>query len=130
MFKLLPLLIIITGTCIMLNNALPPVVTLLWQGAARAPISIVKLGITLATWSIPCDVSKAPDDFSFSTAQECIDRCPGHCASFMNCNATCIMGNRCICAASRYCFMNWDKTFPNGSYVFDDCYDLDKEIPQ
>uniref|UniRef100_A0A2A4ITC1 Uncharacterized protein n=1 Tax=Heliothis virescens TaxID=7102 RepID=A0A2A4ITC1_HELVI len=122
-------LIIIAGMCVVLNYALPPVVTLGWQGAARTPITIVKLAIDLVRWSTPCDVSRAPYEHIFSNAQECVDRCAGYCASLMNCNATCVRGNRCVCAASRYCFINWNKTNPDGTYVFDDCYDFDKEIP-
>uniref|UniRef100_A0A2A4JJD4 HAT C-terminal dimerisation domain-containing protein n=1 Tax=Heliothis virescens TaxID=7102 RepID=A0A2A4JJD4_HELVI len=127
--KMIKQLIIIAGMCVVLNYALPPVVTLGWQGAARTPITIVKLAMNFVTWSTPCDVSRAPNDRSFSNDQECINRCPGYCASLMNCNATCVLGNRCVCAASRYCFINWNKTNPDGTYVFDDCYDFDKQIP-
>ncbi|XP_047990204.1 uncharacterized protein LOC125229416 [Leguminivora glycinivorella] len=113
------------GLCVLLNEALPPVVTIGWQGPARTPITITRLGINIASWLTPCDVSNAPREFRFSTEEECVNRCPGYCSSIMNCNATCVLGTRCVCAASAYCFINRNKTNPDGSYVFDDCYNFD-----
>nr|WDQ26771.1 venom peptide [Acharia stimulea] len=106
-------------------HCLPPIVTLGYQGATRTPITMMRLVTKNLPKLTDCPPERAPTTRSYSGWEECANRCPEYCQSLSNCNATCILENRCVCGASTYCLINREKLNPDNSYG-QDCYSLDE----